>query len=118
MVGLLSSITTAITIAKRLRDVSDKIKDADFKNLLAELTLNLADIKMQLAEVLEENTQLKAKVRALEAVEGDPCPKCHKRGWEIESSSPDPTFGELGGIQRIYKCSLCGFTENKFISPS
>lgn len=111
-------ISTAITIARKLKEVSDKIKDADFKNLLADLTLELAEIKTQLADVLEENTRLKARISDLESTEGEKCPECLKRGWKLESSHPDAVFGQLGGIHRIYKCSLCGFTEGKLLTPS
>ena len=66
---------------------------------------------------MEENFKLKEKIRALEAVEADPCPKCRKRTYELESSRPDPTFGEVGAIRRTYKCSDCGFSEQKLITP-
>jgi hypothetical protein len=66
--------------------------------------------------VNEENAELKAKVRELDSAEADPCPKCRKRGWQLESSEPDDMFGELGGIRRLYKCSFCGFSESKLIT--
>jgi hypothetical protein len=115
---IISSITSAIVIARKLKEVSDKIKDANFKNLVADLTLELAKIKTQLAEFMEENTRLKSKINDLENNGGEKCPKCLRRGWGLESSHPDPTFGELGAIRRTYKCSLCGFSENKLITPS
>jgi hypothetical protein len=75
------------------------------------------DLKASVLRVEEENQELKAKVRELESADGDPCPKCRKRGWQLESSKPDRTFGDLGGIRRVYKCSLCGFSESKLITP-
>lgn len=44
-------------------------------------------------------------------VAGETCPKCLKKGWRIESSTPDSVFGDLGVASRIYKCDLCGFSE-------
>jgi hypothetical protein len=114
---LITSISTAITLAKRLKAISENIKDAEFKNLLADLSLELADMKLRLAAVVEENIKLKEKVRQLESVEGEPCPKCRKRGWQLESSKPDHLFGDLGGIRRTYKCSFCGFSEEKLETP-
>jgi hypothetical protein len=116
MVDIISSISTAIAIAKKLKVVGDKVKDADFKNLLADLNLELAEIKTQLADVTQENSQLKFKILQLESTEGERCPKCLKRGWRLDSSNPDRIFGEVGGIRRIYKCSLCGFSEDKLIT--
>jgi regulator of replication initiation timing len=60
--------------------ISDKIKDADFNNLLAGLNLRLAEIKTQLAECMEENGRLKAKITTLEGTSGERCPKCLKQG--------------------------------------
>jgi hypothetical protein len=117
MPDLISSVTAAIATVKKLKEVGDKIRDADLKNLLADLSLELAEIKTQLADLTDENRQLKTKIRELESVECDPCPKCRKRGWHLEDSHPDPTFGPLGGIRRIYQCSLCGFSESELITP-
>jgi hypothetical protein len=118
MPEIISSISSAIAIAKKLKDVSDKIKDADFKTLLvADLNLELAEIKMQLAGVLEENTRLKSKISDLESVEGEKCPKCRKHGWELKRSHPDIVFGSGGGIRRFYECSLCGFSEDYLVTP-
>jgi hypothetical protein len=117
MPEVFATIASALATAKKMKEISDKIKDAELRNLVGDLSLELAEIKIQLANVTEENSQLKAKVRALENTEGDPCPKCRKRGWNVESSQPDPTFGDLGGIRRTYKCSLCGFSESKLITP-
>ena len=117
MVDLINSVSHAITLALRLREISENIKEAEFKSVLADLTLELADVKMKLAGVLEENASLKERIHELEGTEGEPCPKCHQRGWHIESSRADPTFGGLGVMRRVYKCSLCGFTEEKSVTP-
>jgi regulator of replication initiation timing len=117
MPEIISSITAAITTAKKMKEISDKIKNAELRNLVGDLSLELAEIKTQLAEVSDENRQLKLKVRELESAEGEPCPKCFKRGWHVESSQRDPMFGDLGGIRRIYKCSVCGFSESTLITP-
>lgn len=117
MADIATSIATAITLAQRLREISNNIKDAEFKNLLADLSLELADVKLKLAGVLEENINLKDQIHKLKNVAGEPCPRCHKRGWELVDSKPDPMFGDLGGLRRTYKCSLCGFSEAKLITP-
>ncbi|HEY4369018.1 MAG TPA: hypothetical protein VGN07_17420 [Steroidobacteraceae bacterium] len=117
MADLVGSLSTAISLARRLKDISENIKGAEFKNLLADLSLELADVKLRLADVLEENVRLKSEVSALRNVDGEPCPKCRKRGWQLESSKPDPIFGDLGGLRKLFKCSLCGFTEERLDTP-
>ena len=109
------SVSSAIAIVKKLKQISDKIKDADFKNLLADLNLRLAEIKTQQAECMEEKGRLKAKIATLEATSGEKCPRCRQVGWRLESSHPDPIFGEAGGMRRRYKCALCGLSEEKLM---
>lgn len=117
MPEIIASISAAISTAKKLKEISDKIKDAELRNLLADLSLELAEIKTQLADMMDENRQLKEKIRKFENTEGEPCPKCRRPGWQLESSRPHPLFGEVGVIERMYKCSLCGFSESKQITP-
>lgn len=114
---VISSVTNAISLVSRLKKISENIRDAEFKNLLADLSLELAETKMKMASLIGENAELHTKIRELESVEGDPCPKCRKRGWHVEKSEPDEIFGEIGGIRRTYLCSLCGFTEQELITP-
>ena len=114
---MITSVSTAIAIAKRLKEISENIKDAEFKNLLADLSLELADMKLRLAGVVEENVKLRSKIQELENVEGDPCPKCRKRGWQLECSKPDSIFGDLGGLRKTFRCSLCGYSEERLETP-
>lgn len=63
---IITTISTSITLAKRLREISKNIEDAEFKNLLADLSSELADLKLEaaalkekIAELQEENSLLK-----------------------------------------------------------
>src|SRR5690606_3343668 len=63
---ILTTISTSIGLAKRLREISKNIEDAEFKNLLADLSSELADLKLEaaslkerIAELQEENALLK-----------------------------------------------------------
>lgn len=114
---LVSSISTAISLVSRLKKISENIKDAEFKNLLADLSLELADAKMKLAILLEENAKLMNRIRELENTEGEPCPKCRNRSWQLEGSRKDRDMGDLGVLWRTYKCSSCGFTEEQMFTP-
>lgn len=111
MADILAPLKTALEIVKKLKEVSDKMHDAELKNLIGDLSLELADIKVKLADVTNENIDLKAKVKQLETAEGDPCPSCRKRTWTVVSSKPHPVMGELGAYNRTYKCSSCQFSE-------
>jgi uncharacterized protein (TIGR02391 family) len=51
-----------------------------------------------------------------ETVKAETCPRCHQASWRLEDSKPDPTFGVLGVVRRMYRCSGCGLSEPK-LSP-
>ncbi len=67
MDDIISSISTAISLAKRLNEISKTIQDAEFKNLLADLSLELADVKLRLADVIDENANLKKELHLLKS---------------------------------------------------
>ena len=115
MADIVSTISTALSIASRLKEVSEKVRDAEFRNLVADLSIELAEVKLKVANLLEENAKLKGQLLTLQSAGGEQCPKCGNRTFELTSSKPHPTFGELGVVERTYKCSTCGFQEAKTI---
>ncbi|EHH1187278.1 hypothetical protein OTE47_004254 [Vibrio vulnificus] len=92
MSDVLSSISQAIGLVKRLREVSKNIEDAEFKSLLADLNLELADTKLALAEVIEQNTKLKLEVNELKNSQGSNLSKLEYREFAYFDSSDDGPF--------------------------
>lgn len=117
MADIITSVSTAITLATRLREIGKNIEDAEFKNLLADLSLELADAKLKIADLISENTQLKEKLDDITSASGDRCPSCNNRTFKIIATRPHPKFGSLGAKEREYKCSSCEFEESKTIKP-
>ncbi|HCG7042105.1 TPA: hypothetical protein NJ307_004383 [Vibrio parahaemolyticus] len=117
MTDVLSSFSTLVSLASRLREVGKNIEDAEFKNILADLSLELADSKLKIAELVSENAELKEKLNDLTSASGEICPKCRNRTYEIKSTKPHPVFGDLGTKERLYECSACKFSETKLIEP-
>jgi hypothetical protein len=72
MSEIFSTIASAIATAKKLKELSDKARDAEFKNLVADLHLQLAEARTQLADLMQDNTKLKDKIQSLESFQGDP----------------------------------------------
>jgi len=75
-VDILTTVGTSISLAQRLREISKNLENAEFKNLLADLSSELADLKLEaaslkqrLAEIEEENRVLK---QTSPAAEGEP----------------------------------------------
>lgn len=71
---LVAAISHTLSIIDRLNQVNAKIKDAEFSNLLADLSLEIADLKNKLFGAMEENSKLKAQIAKLK-----------KRGRESEN---------------------------------
>lgn len=115
MADVISSVSTAISLVARLRTAT--VPDAEYKNLVADLSAALADVKLKLADLIDENRQLKRRIEDARLAKGQPCPKCHERTWELVDSGPNKHLGDLGVIQRTYKCSLCGFSEATVVTP-
>jgi len=113
MQEVINAVANAISPTKRLREISENIKEAEFKNILADLSIELAEAKMKVADLISENADLKRKLAEIETAPSDACPSCRKYAYVVVKSEPDKTFGDLGGLRRTYKCSVCGFTEEK-----
>jgi DNA repair exonuclease SbcCD ATPase subunit len=116
----LSALKTAADLARALRDAAKagSLKSDEFAGRIAEVYDYISDSKEAvldaqetISQLREENERLETKLA--ETVEAEPCPSCHKKGWHVESSQPDPTFGDLGAARRVYRCRFCQFSESK-----
>ena len=63
MADPLAIIGGAIKTVQKLREVSQKVKDADTLNLIADLNLSLADLKLQFADLQNENLRLQEELK-------------------------------------------------------
>jgi hypothetical protein len=64
---IISSIGTAITLVQRLREISKNINEAEFKNVLADLSCELADLKLEAAALKEQMAHLREENRVLKS---------------------------------------------------
>lgn len=111
MADVIGAISNAISLATRLREISKHIEEAEFNNLLADLSLELAELKLKLVNVLEENVKLREQVLDLTEGEGEKCPRCTKRSFTLKSTSRDPSFTLMHVNQYHFECSSCEYTE-------
>ncbi len=102
------------------KDIVELLK----KGATIEAQEKIMELREAALALQEENINLKnkvlelqGKVRKLESFEGEPCPKCRKPAWVVESSKPDSTLGDLGVIRRVYRCTECGFSESQLVTP-
>jgi len=101
----------------------------DVQQLLAEVS-KAVGLPLQPAQAYEHELDMlistsTASERAIviekkeaETKEADFCPKCRKRGWELEKTEAHPEFDFAGISIRTYKCSLCGFSERYNYKPT
>ena len=111
----LTTINAAINLVKRLIEINKTVKHAEFANLLADLSLQIAESNSKIGGLISENNRLKEKIRKLESKSGEKCPKCGNYSFELKDSKDDPNFPEAL-ILRIYECANCKFSENRQIS--
>jgi hypothetical protein len=58
---IVSTVAQTISLAQRLRDISKHVADAEFKNLLADLLSDLADLKLEAVGLKETIAKLEAE---------------------------------------------------------
>jgi hypothetical protein len=68
---IISSLSNSITLVQRLRVISKNIAEAEFKNLLADLSSDLADVKLEAATLKERVAVLQEENRLLKATTPD-----------------------------------------------
>jgi predicted RNA-binding Zn-ribbon protein involved in translation (DUF1610 family) len=112
MSDLLPGISRAVALATRLRVISERGRDAEFKQLVADLLLELAEMQLKLDELLTENAALKGQLQSQANPKGERCPRCFEFGWRMTSSRP---HGQLGGMVQTYTCAKCGLKEEAIV---
>jgi len=127
MSDIVSGIKTAAILLKKLKVVGDKIKDAEFRGLVADLDLALSKTKIDLSDALDEAQRLKGENSRLQEMldqkseftsrngvyykEGDKMPFC-SRCLEVDHRMVHLSFNvaaSYGGGR--YECPQC---KNKF----
>jgi len=114
MNDLTTSLTQALAIATRLRTVSEKMKEGEFKRLCDALLLELAEVQMKLGDVLTENATLKAQLQAGDDSEVICCPRCFERGWHLVETRPHKTPGV---VVQVWACPKCKLKEETVVKP-
>ena len=105
-------ISRAVTLATRLRVISERGRDAEFRGVVADLLLELAEVQLKLDELLNENAGLKGQLHSNSNPKGERCPRCFELGWRVTGSRP---HGQLGAMVQTYTCAKCGLKEEAMV---
>jgi hypothetical protein len=103
MSDLTTSISQAMMLATRLRSMSERLKDGDFKRVADALLLELAEVQLKLGEVMAENASLKGRAKSQQ---GECCPRCGELGWHVASTKAHKTPGVVVQVSVCPKCKL------------
>ena len=63
MSDLLPGISRAVGLATRLRVISERGRDPEFKQLVADLLLELAEVQLNIDQLLNESAALKGQLQ-------------------------------------------------------
>ena len=81
MMDVVASINHSISLVTRLREIAKNISEAEFKNLLADLSNELADAKLQMAELKQQLAVQAEEIQALKRARPDVKEKPIGRQW-------------------------------------
>jgi hypothetical protein len=118
MSDLIGTATAALQLVGRLRDINKNIANAEFSNALADLAIELSELKIKVAGLLDENDQLKRQLAKKQtpdlefkefayyssAGDGPFCPGCYdNHGKTIRLAKLSAPFTAFGS----HSCPTC-----------
>jgi len=92
--------------------MSERGRDVEFKQLVADLLLELAEVQLKLDDLMNENAALKGQLQTQSNPKGERCPRCFEFGWRVTASR---AHGQLGGMVQTYSCAKCGLKEEAVV---
>ena len=105
----------AIETMKTIAELAQKGMTIELQEKIVTLREEVVGLKEENVQLREENIALRQELEKY--TKGNTCPKCGKAAWKLESSKPHSQLGDLGVIERTYKCSECGFSEKHTHTP-
>ena len=119
MLEIIATIKTALSITKEIREIADNVATAELKLKIADLTEQLANIRLQAVDLAEENNSLKQQIEKMNSppemeyrdnvyfkLDGDGpfCPTCYdNNGKMIRIAEVEEVFRDMCK----YMCNVC-----------
>jgi len=123
MIEVVEGVNAAITTVKKLNELNEKIKNAEVKMLIADLSIQLSDAKISISELLDRNRVLQEEINSLKSDQCEPltfkdgvyfdsnndgpfCPGCYDGKKQKHRILPvaAPLHRKMG----VHQCSVCG----------
>lgn len=115
---IVSTVNNSLKLVKRLKEISKNISDAEFSNLLADLSMELADVKLESASLKEELASLKDEVRVLRSTVSVPDEKPMGIKWGCYQFPSDTSLYCTGCWDSKRNKSITNRVNSKFRSCS
>ncbi len=121
MSDLIGTAATAIQLVTRLREINKNVANAEFSNALADMSLELADLKVHVASLIEENDQLKRQLVQKSSTDvqfkgfayfssaghGPFCPGCYDTQDKLVRLTKAPEGFDVFGSHNCPACKEC-----------
>ena len=109
MADIIGLLGTAVDSVRKLKEVADKLKNAELRNSIGDLSLALADLKLEVARLKEENLRLQGEMQQAKNREQQAGELIAKDGvlWFKEPPPPGKTVGPY--------CPNCKENGNKLV---
>ncbi|SHH29941.1 hypothetical protein [Cognatishimia maritima] len=115
----LSAASTAIGIAKDLREIDRSVDEASYKLKIAELVSLLADAKLSLSEAKQQVASLEEEI--LNLTSGHLCPMCRSARLKLVKTEEFERYpiAQLGVENWFYECEAenCEFEKREIHDP-
>ena len=115
MIDVISSVSSAIQLASRLREESQGLENSEIRTLAANLSDELDAVRQSIAAILSARPGEDHYPQAGTGVACETCPHCGWRTLGLVACRPHPLYGDIGGTDRELRCSACGFTESRYV---
>jgi len=104
MADVLALVGSAIDRVKRLKAITDKIRDAESRNLIGDLSISLADLRLEIADLKNENLRLQTELKQKKVSESE------GRKLQAEQTDRRPCVACVFGLVSFW-------TRNKILDP-
>jgi regulator of replication initiation timing len=103
---------------QNIKEVFELIIELIKKGATLEAQKKIMELEGVVISLQEENFNLRRENLSLRqqlelSEKGESCPKCRKGTWNLVGNEPHKIFGDMGVLERTFKCSECGYTEKK-----
>ncbi len=97
MIDVISSVSSAIQLASRLREESQGLENSEISALAANLSVELDTVRQSIAALLSGRVETGRYPQAGTGEAFEICPHCGWHALAMVACRPHPLYGDIGG---------------------